>query len=79
MIRTYLMRRNIKVWNPFKLWKMTTLIERKDGSKFTRSFKRFEYVGQETEEGIVIAIYFVEVEGKTKRESKYEKLYKKWR
>lgn len=66
-------------WDPFETWKMTTIVERKDGTIFNRPFKRFEFVGQVTEEGTVAGIYFVRTEPKSKRELKYEQLCEKWR
>lgn len=68
-----------RTWDPFKLWAMTTVIKRKDGTTFKRPFKRFEYIGQETEKGTVTGIYFVRTEPKSKKELKYEKLVKKWK
>jgi len=72
-------RKSKKQWNPFKLWEMITIIKRKDETTFERQFKRFEYVGQETEEGEIIGIYFVRTRQKSKKELKYEKLIEKWR
>jgi len=66
-------------WNPFERSQMTTIIKRKDGSTFNRPFKRFEYVGQEVNDGTIIGIYLSQTKPKTKKEIKYEKLCEKWR
>lgn len=79
LLKTYISTKRIKTWDPFKLWEMTTIVKRKDGTTFKRPFKRFEYVGQETEEGIVIGIYFVRTKPKSKKELKYEAMVKKWK
>lgn len=78
-VKARLAAKNQKPWDPFESWQMTTLIERSDGSTFTRSFKRFEYVGQKTDEGVIIGIYTDEVRPKSKRQLKYEQLCEKWR
>lgn len=79
MAKAYISANKIRTWNPFKLWAMTTVVKRKDGTTFKRPFKRFEYIGQETEEGTVMGIYFVRTNSKSKEELKYEELVKKWK
>lgn len=79
VIRTFFMIKNAKRWDPFKLWAMTIVVKRKDGTTFSRLFKRFEYIGQETEEGIIIGIYFSRTKPKSKKELKYEAMVKKWK
>jgi len=79
MIKTYISAKKIESWNPFKTWAMTTIVKRKDGTIFERQFKRLEYIGQETDEGIVIGIYFVRTKPKSKKELKYEEMLKKWK
>lgn len=70
-------RKAKKKWDPFRRWKMTTIIRKKDGSTFERPFKRFEYVGQETEEGEVIGIYHIyEMSPKQKKWEEYVKKFR---
>ena len=75
----YLRHRKMKkqVWNPFEAWKMITIVKRKDGSTFEREFKSFEYIGQETEEGEVVSIYYIHE--LSEKQKKWEALCEEWR
>lgn len=64
-------------FDPFNKYQMVCLIRKKDGSTFERPHKRFEYIGQITEEGRIIGIYTRYQ--KSKKELEYEKLCEKWR
>lgn len=71
------MKKEKESQDPFERYHPTCIIQCKDDSTFERLHKRFEYVGQTVEEGVIIGIY-VNYE-MTEKEKKYEKLCKKWR
>jgi len=64
-------------YNPFRLWKMVSVIRRNDGSTIERPYKRFEYWGQKTAEGEIIGIYHIHK--KSPKEIKQDKLIAKFK
>lgn len=61
----------------FNRYQSICVIDYDDGLTLERPHKRFEYVGQTVNEGVIVGIY---VNWKlNKKERKYEKLCEKWR